>query len=137
MWGALIKVGARYAFFRRWKNTLIFAGGVLLYAITAFLIDSEKYLSAGFVGSLAAVVLIWLAVHYLRERREIRERERRKQEEAAKRAAAADARSEKIKKAKTAVADVAKGVSGKAAGFASVAKTGLSGARDKFSSWRK
>lgn len=137
MWGAIIRVGARYAFFRRWKNTIIFVGGVLLCAITAFLIDAKMYLSAGFIGILATAVMIWLAAHYLRERREIRERERQKLEQAAKRGAAAEARSEKINKVKTTAAEVAKGVRGRAAGLGNVAKTGFSGARDRFGSWRK
>lgn len=94
MWGALVSVGARYAFFRRWKNTIILVGGVLLCAITAFLIDAKMYLSASFIGILAAAVMLGLARHSLRERREVRERERRKLEQAAKRAAAAEARSE-------------------------------------------
>ena len=136
MWGALISVGARYAFFRRWKNTFILVGGVLLCAITAFLIDAKMYLSAGFIGILAAAVMIGLAGHYLRERRAIRERERRKLEQAAKRAAASEARSERIDKVKATASGMAKGVSGSAAGFVNVAKTGFSGARDRLGSWR-
>lgn len=136
MWGALIRVGARYAFFRRWKNTFIFVGGVLLCALTAFLIDAKMYLSAGFIGILAAAVMLGLAGHYLRERREVRERERRKLERAAKRTAGAEARSERIHKIRTTAAGVAKGVSGSAAGFVNVAKTGFSGARNKLGSWR-
>lgn len=72
MWGAIIRLGARYAFFRRWKNTLIFAGGILLCAITVFLIDAKMYYSAGFIGILAVAVMCWIAAHSLRERREIR-----------------------------------------------------------------
>ena len=135
MWGALISVGARYAFFRRWKNTFIFVGGVLLCAVTAFLIDAKMYLSAGFIGILAAAVMLGFAAHYLRERREIQERERRKLEKSAKRAAASEARSERIDKVRTTAAEVAKGVGGRAAGFVNVAKPGFSGARDKLGSW--
>jgi hypothetical protein len=136
MWGALVRIGARYAFFRRWKNTIVFVGGVLLCALTAFLIDAKMYLSGGFIGVFAAGVMLWLASHYLRERREIRERERRKLEEAIKRAAAAKARSEKIDNARTAAAGVVKGVSSSAAGFVNVAQTGFSGARDRLDAWR-
>ena len=137
MWGALIKVGARYAFFRRWKNTLILIGWVALCAVTVFLIDAKMYLSAGFIGVLATVVMFGLALHYVRERRALQERERLKREQAAKRAAAAEARSEKIDKMKTAAAEVAKGAVGGAAGFVNVAKTGISEARDRLGSWRK
>lgn len=136
MWGALIRVGARYAFFRRWKNTLILVGGMLLCAITAFLIDAKMYLSAGFVGILAATVMVGVVVHYFRERSEMRERERRKLEEAAKRAAAVEARIERIAKLRTTAAEVAKGVSGSAVGFVHVAKSGISEARGKLRSWR-
>jgi hypothetical protein len=136
MWGALIRVGARYAFFRRWKNTIILVAGVLLCAITALLIDAKMYLSAGFIGILAVAVMLGLAAHYLRERREVRENERRKLEQAAKRAAAAEARSERMDKLRATATGVAKGVSGSAAGFVNVAKTGFSDTRDKFDSWR-
>ena len=147
MWGALIRVGARYAFFRRWKNTLILIGGVLLCAITAFLIDAKMYLSAFFIGVLAAAVMISLALHYLRERRAIRDRERQKAAQAVKRAAAAEARSEKIGRVKATAAGMAKGMTGTAAGIAkgvagsaagavNVAKTRYSGARDRLGSWR-
>ena len=136
MWGALFNLGARYAFFRRWKNAIVFAGGVLLCAVAAFLIDAEKYLSAGFIGVLAAALLLSFAAHYLREQRAIRERERQKREKIAKRAAAAGARSEKIERVKATAAGVAKGVSGRATSFANVAKTGFAGARDKLGSWR-
>jgi hypothetical protein len=133
MWGAIIRVGARYAFFRRWKNTIIFIGTVLLCAITVFLVDAKMYLSASFIGILAAAAILWLAAHYLRERSEIRKRERRKLEQAAKREAAAEARGERIDKMKTTAAEMVKGT---AAGFVDVAKTGFSGARSKLGSWR-
>src|SRR2546430_9216457 len=75
MWGAIIRVGARYAFFRRWKNTIILAGGILLCGVTIFLVDAKLYLSAGFVGIIVAAGMLWIAAHYVRERRAIRGRE--------------------------------------------------------------
>ena len=147
MWGALISFGARYAFFRKWKNTIILVVGVLLCALTSFLIDAKMWLSAFFIGILAVAVMISLAVHYLRERRALRGRERQKAEQAARRVAAAEARSEKIEKVKATAAGMAKGMTGTAAGMAkgvagsaagvvNVAKTGYSGARDRLGAWR-
>jgi hypothetical protein len=139
MWGAVIRIGARYAFFRRWKNTIILVGGILLCGVTVFLIDARMYLSAGFVGALTAVVMFGIAAHYLRERRErreLRERELRKREQEAKRAATAAARNEKIEKAKASATGVAKGVGEGAVGLMGAARTGLSSARDKLGSWR-
>jgi hypothetical protein len=136
MWGAIIRVGARYAFFRRWKNTFILVGAILLCGITVFLVDAKMYLSAGFVGAVAAIVMFGVAAHYIRERRELRERELQEREQTAKRAAAAAARSEKIDKAKASVVSAARGVGAGAAGLADTAKTGLSSARDKLGAWR-
>lgn len=136
MWGAIIRIGARYAFFRRWKNTFILIGAILLCGITVFLIDAKMYLSAGFAGALAALVVFGVGVHYLQERREIRAREQQKHEQAVKRAAAAAARGEAIDKAKASVAGMAKGVSDGAAGLAGVAKTGFFSARDRLGSLR-
>ncbi|MGB9367814.1 MAG: hypothetical protein WCE79_17560 [Xanthobacteraceae bacterium] len=137
MWGAVIRIGARYAFFRRWKNTIILVGAILLCGVTVFLVDAKMYLSAGFVGALAAIVMFGVASHYIRERREVRERELQKREQAAKRAAAAVARGETINKAKASAVNVAKGVGDGAAGLAGAAKTGFSSARDKLGSWRR
>jgi hypothetical protein len=80
MWAALIRVGARYAFFRRWKNTIFFVGAMTLCGIAALLIDTRMYLSAGFVGVFAVGSAIVIAGHYLRQRREEQERERRKRQ---------------------------------------------------------
>jgi len=136
MWGAIIRVGARYAFFRRWKNTIILAGGILLCGVTIFLVDAKLYLSAGLVGIIVAAVMLWIAAHYVRERRAIREREVRQREEASKREAAAAARSEKIDKVKASAAGVAKGVSESAVGLVGAARTGISSARERVGSWR-
>ena len=137
MWGAVIRIGARYAFFRRWKNTIILVGAIVLCGVTVFLIDAKMYLSAGFVGALAAVVVLGIAAHYFRERRELRERELRKREQDAKRAAAAAARNEKIDKVKASATGMAKGVGEGAVGLISTAKTGLSSARDQLGAWRR
>ena len=136
MWGAMIRLGARYAFFRRWKNTIALCGAALLCATTAVFVDAKMDLTAGIVGILAAVALIALAIHYIRERHETRERERRQLGLAARRAATAEARNEKIEKVKTSAAEMAKGVSTGAAGLMGAAKAGFSDARDRVSSWR-
>lgn len=136
MWGVLIRLGARYAFFRRWKNTFVIGGLIFLCAITAILIDARMYLSAGLLGVLAVAALFALAMYYLRERRESRERERRKLEESARRAAAAEARSEKFEKVKASASEMAKNMGSSAADLAGVAKSGFSDARDRLSSWR-
>ena len=137
MWGALVRNLVLFVLTRRGKKVIAFVGAMLLCFVTALLIDSRLYLTAAFTGVLAAAALIAFLVQHLRQRFEKRERVRQGVAAAARRAAAAEARSEKIDKAKTAVAEAATGVSSSAAQVVDVAKTGLTGARDRLSSWRR
>lgn len=155
MLGALIRVGASYAsrvaFFRKWKNTFLISGCLLLCVVAVIFIDMRMYLTAGLVGLLATAAVIALTMHHFKWRRYIQERARYKLEEAASRAAAAKVRSEKISNVRASAAEIARDVGGKAAGIASsatemakgmggnaagLAKEGYSGARERLSSWR-
>ena len=108
----------------------------MLCALTAIFVDAKMYLTAGFVGVLAAAALIAFATHYFQVRRANRVRERKKLEDVARRAAAAEVRSEKVEKMRASATEMAKNVSSGAAGLVDVAKTGLSDAGGRISSWR-
>ena len=136
MWTALVRQIVVFFITRRGKRVIAFAGAILLCFITALLIDSRMYLTAGFTGALAAAALIAFIVQYFRQRTEQRERVRQDAEEAVRRAAAAQARSEKFDKAKSTVADAARTATGSAANIADLARTGIAGARDRLRSWR-
>ncbi len=136
MWTALVRQIVVFLITSRGKRVIAFAGAMLLCFITALLIDSRMYLTAGFTGVLATAALVAFVVQYSRQRTEQRERVRQDAEEAVRRAAAAQARSEKIDKAKSTVADAARTATGSAADIADLAKTGIAGARDRLSSWR-
>jgi hypothetical protein len=137
MWGILIKLGSRYAFFRRWRNTLIGCGIAALCVVTALLYDAKMYLSAGIFGLLAAAALFTFVVQYFYGRRVKREIERRKIEEAERRAAALAIRREKVGRAKESIVGAARGLGDSAVGMAGIARTGFSGARERFGAWRR
>src|SRR5882724_9114311 len=118
MWGVLLRLGSRYAFFRRWKKVILFSGMMLLCIIAALLIDAKMYLSAGLICFLVAVALVFFLVQLFQGRRAGRERERRKLAEVARRAAAAQARSEKFDRAKATFADAARTATSSAANAA-------------------
>jgi hypothetical protein len=163
MWAVLIRLGSRYAFFRRWKSIITFGSIALLCAIAAILIDAKMYLSAGVIGFVGLTALALIVTQFFRQRQYEKDRERRKLEQVAQRAVAAQIRSERVDKAKATFADAATssaasvagmartGAAGAAATFAGaaksatsgaasvadLAKTGISGARDRLGSWRK
>src|SRR4051794_13777018 len=87
MWAVLLRIGSRYAFFRRWRNVMILSGALALCAIGALLLDTKMYLSAAVVGLVGVILLITFPWQYFRVRRENRERERRNVEEAGAEAA--------------------------------------------------
>ncbi len=136
MWTALVRQIFFFIVTRRGKRIIAFIGAMLLCFITALLIDSKMYLTAGFTGLLAVAALAAFVFQYFRQRTEKRARERQNAEEAVRRTAAAQARSEKFGKAKSTVADAARAATDSAANIADLAKTGISGARDRLSSWR-
>ena len=145
--------------------TIALAGALLLCIATAFLADSEKYLTASVTGALAASALIALVVRYFRMRLETRAQARKTATDTARRTAIATNRREQIDKvglvvlgaakavtgsatefadiAKAAAAgtgratvEAAKGISDNAAGLANVAKTGVAGTRNWLGAWR-
>ncbi len=136
MWTALVRQIAVFLITRRGKRVIAFAGAFLLCFTTALLIDSRMYLTAGFTGALAAAALVAFVIQYFRQRTDQRERIRQDAEEAVRRAAAAQARNEKFDKAKSTVADAARSATSSAANIADRARKGISGARDRLSSWR-
>jgi len=136
MWTALVRQIAFFLITRRGKRIIAFTGAMLLCFITALLIDSRMYLTAGFTGILAVAALVAFVFQYFRQRTEKRGRVRQDAEEAVRRAAAAQTRSEKFDKAKSTVADAARTATGSAANIADLAKSGIAGARDRLSSWR-
>jgi hypothetical protein len=137
MWTALVRQLMVFLFTRRGRRIVAFIGVLLLFFITALLIDSRMHLTAAFTGAVAVVSLIAFVVNLFRHRGRQRDRERRDAEQSMRRAAAAQARSERIDKARSAVSGAAKTASHRAAGMAGLAKTGLDGARDRLRFWRR
>lgn len=141
MWGTLFRIGARYAFFRRYRNFIIVAVALFFCIIAAILIDANMNLSAGLTGLVGLGVLGWLTVGWFQVGREIRERERQKREKEAQRAAAAEARaqarSEAIGRAKATVSDAARTATTVAANATELAKTSVAGIRDRLGSWSR
>ncbi len=136
MWGALARQLFAYVLTRRGKRVLAFVGLMLLCFITALLIDTRLYLTAGFTGLLTVMTLFaWLASNIKQKRRD-RVRERQDAEDAVRRAAVAQARGETIGKAKSTVAGAARTMTSGAVG---AAKSGLAGARDTITlrRWRR
>jgi hypothetical protein len=161
MWTTLIRQLVLFIFTKRGKRVLTFVGLMLLCFLTALLLDSGKYLTAGFTGILTGSALVALAIQYVRQRKQQRERVRQELEKAERRAAATQARTGKFEKAKATVADaaraasnsaanianaakaasnnaanMAKTASNTAANMANAAKAGLDGARNRLSFWR-
>jgi hypothetical protein len=137
MWGTAFRFLFTYLLTRRGKRALAFVGTMLLCFLAAWLIDLRLYLSAAFIGVLAAVALFTFLMQSFRLRNDKRERERKGIEKAEKRAATAEARSEKINKAKVAVAEAAKGVGSTAAGFVGATTTGVRGVGERLTFWRR
>jgi membrane protein implicated in regulation of membrane protease activity len=129
-----IRSGMVFIFSVFGKKVIALAGAILLFFVTALLIDFHLYASAGLAGVLSALALVLFVVQYFRQIKERRERERRRTEDTARRAAAADARGQKMDKAKSVVSDTVRGMTGSAA---DMAKTGFNGARDRVQGWRK
>ena len=123
MWTALVRQLVLFVFTRRGKRMIAFIGVMLLCFVTAFLIDSQKYLSAGLTGILTVAASLGLVTRYFQQRKQDRERERQELEKAERRAVAAQARSEKIDRARTTVTNAAASV-----------KAGLGG---RLNLWRK
>jgi asparagine N-glycosylation enzyme membrane subunit Stt3 len=137
MLATAIRLLFTYLLTRRGKRTLAFVGTMLLCFLAAWLIDLRLYLTAAFIGVLAAVALFVFLMQIFRLRKDKRERERKGIEKAERRATTAEARSEKINKAKVAVAEAAKGVGSKAAGFVGATTTGVRGVGKRLSFWRR
>ena len=80
MWGALARQIAAFVLTRRGKKIFAFVGAMLLCFLTAFLIDTRLYLTAGFTGLLAAATLgAWIVQ---RQRQKQRDRDRKRREAA-------------------------------------------------------
>ena len=137
MWTALVRQLMVFLFTRRGRRIAAFVGILLLFFITALLIDSRMNLTAGFAGALSVASLIAFVVSSFRHRGRQRDRDRRDAEQSARRAAAAQARSEKLGKARSAFSGAAKTATDSAAGVAGLAKTGLDEARDRLRFWRR
>ena len=137
MWGALVRQLVAYVLTRRGKKVIAFVGTMLMLFVTALLLDTQLYLTAGFTGVLAAVTVVSWAVNNIRQKRRDRERERLQLEEALRRAAAAAARGEKMGKARSTVAGAARTVSGGAANVVGAARSGISATRDKLKIWKR
>jgi uncharacterized membrane protein YccC len=137
MWTALVRQLMVFLFTRRGRRIVAFVGVLLLFFITALLIDSRMNLTAAFTGAVSVASLIAFVVSHFRYRTRQRDRERRDVEQATRRAAAAQARSERIDKARSTLSGAAKTASHRAAGVAGLAKTGLGEARDRLRFWRR
>jgi predicted lipid-binding transport protein (Tim44 family) len=128
---------------RRGKKTIAFIGVMLLCFLTTLLIDSRLHLTAAFTGVLAVVALIAFVIASFKQRTEKRKRGLQERTEVARRAAAAAARSERraaaaaargerINKTKATVTHAAKAASKGASGIVGAARTGFTGARERF-----
>ena len=137
MWTALVRQLMVFLFTRRGRRIVAFVGVLLLFFITALLIDSRMTLTAAFTGAVAIFSLVAFVVSQFRYRGRQRDRERRDAEQSARRAAASLARSERIDKARSTLSGAAKTASHRAAGMAGLAKTGLDEARDRLRFWRR
>ncbi len=137
MWGALVRQLVAYVLTRRGKKVIAFVGTMLLLFVTALLLDTQLYLTAGFTGLLAAATVLSWAVNNIRQRHRDRERERLQLEEALRRAAAAAARGEKMDKARSTFTGAARTVTGGAANVVGAARSGISATRDKLKFWKR
>jgi uncharacterized membrane protein YccC len=135
MWGAVFRQVFAYLLTRRGKRALAFAGMMLLCFVTALLLDTKLYISASFIGFLAAVLLMMWLAQYWRVRQQDRERQGRRLEAAERRHAAAQVRGEKLDKAKAAVADGARAVGEATASSVGAAKTKITNIRAGLRFW--
>jgi hypothetical protein len=77
------------------RKVIALAGAVLLFFVTALLIDFHLYISAGLAGALSVLALVAFVVQYFRQRKMMQEKMRKEAEEAARRVAAAEVRNQK------------------------------------------
>jgi len=138
VWGALIRQLVLFLFTKRGKRIAVLVGLALLCFVTALLIDSQMYLTAGVTAVLTASLFFSLSVRHFRRRAMRRVQQTQRQaDEKLRRAAAAHGRSTRMDKAKSAVAGLARAAGGSVVNLAEHARTRIAGARGHFGSWRR
>ena len=137
MWGALVRQLVLFLFTKRGKRVAILVGLALLCFVTALLIDSKMYLTAGVTAVVTAFLFISLIVRRFRRRALQRVRAQRQADEVLRRAAAAHGRKSRKDRAKSAVVGLARAARGSAVNLGEHAKARIAGARGHFGFWRR